>query len=89
MFVRNYQQGEQWVPGVIQDRTGPVSFRVKLQDGRVRRCHLDQVRSRSVNVPQVVEYPNVDVPATDLVPTQISKTLPPSEMSVPEREPIV
>ena len=82
VFVRNYQQGEQWVPGVIQDCTGPVSFRVKLQDGRVRRRHLDQVRSRSVNVPQVVEYPSVDVPATEPVPTQISETLPPSEMNV-------
>lgn len=29
VFVRNYQQGEQWVLGVIQDCTGPVSFRVK------------------------------------------------------------
>ena len=24
VFVRNYQQGESWVPGVIQDTTGPV-----------------------------------------------------------------
>ena len=26
--------------------TGPVSFRVQLDDGRVRRCHQDQLRSR-------------------------------------------
>lgn len=85
VFVRNYQQGEQWVPGIIQNSTGPVSFRVKLQDGRVRRCHLDQVRSRSVNVPQVVEWPNVDVPTTEPVPT---KTPEAPQPRVPEREPI-
>ena len=46
VFVRNYHQGNRWLPGVIEQRTGPVSFRVKLTDGRTRRCHQDQVRKR-------------------------------------------
>ena len=63
VFVRNYRSGgEKWLPGVIQEETGPVSFRVKLSDGQQRRCHLDQVRKRSVIVPQdsVVE-PDVTI----------------------------
>ena len=26
------------------DKTGPVSFKVKLQDGKIIRCHQDQLR---------------------------------------------
>ena len=36
MFVRNYHHGGRWLPGVIEQKTGPVSFRVKLDDGRLR-----------------------------------------------------
>ena len=50
VFVRNYHHGGRWLPGVIQRRTGPVSFQVKLTDGREHRCHQDQVRRRTVEV---------------------------------------
>ena len=73
VFVRNYHRGDRWLPGVIKQRTGPVSFRVKLTDGRDRRCHQDQLRERSVEVPQnsgseskvIVPSPVVTVPPTD------------------------
>ena len=51
VFVRNYHQENRWLPGVNEQRTGPVSFRVKRTDGRTRRCHQDQVRTRSVHLP--------------------------------------
>ncbi len=50
VFVRNYHHGDKWLPGEISKKTGPVSVLVKLSDGRERRCHLDQVCSRSVEV---------------------------------------
>ena len=43
VFVRNYHHGSRWLPGTIQQQTGPVSFRVRLTDGRIRRCHQDQI----------------------------------------------
>ncbi len=49
VYVRNYQSGRRWLPGVIQDKTGPVSYRAKMQDGRLRRCHVDQIQSRTVD----------------------------------------
>ena len=52
VFVQNYHQGARWLPGVIKQKTGPVSFLVKLQDGRIRCCHQDQVSGCSVSVPQ-------------------------------------
>ena len=46
VFVKNYHHGDKWLPGVIQKNTGPVSesFVVKLTDGRLHRCHQDQLR---------------------------------------------
>ena len=46
VFVKNYGSGQRWLSGRIVTCTGPVSFRVQLDDGRVRRCHQDQLRSR-------------------------------------------
>ena len=77
VFVRNYHQGDRWLPGVIEKRTGPVSFKVKLTDGRIRRCHQDQVRNRSVDLPQESHTESdVTVPAT--VPSSPTTTLPES-----------
>ena len=50
VFVRNYHNGERWLPGVVEKKTGPVSYHVKLTDGRHRRCHQDQIRFRSVDI---------------------------------------
>ena len=52
VFVRNYHHGNRWLPGTIEQRTGPVSFRIKLSDGRIRRCHQDQIRHRYVEITQ-------------------------------------
>ncbi len=50
MFVHNYQPGDHWLPGVIQRKTGSVSFLIKQLDGRECRCHQDQVRKRTVSL---------------------------------------
>ena len=50
VFIRNFQSGDKWLPGVICQRTGPVSFVVKLVDGRERRCHQDQLQKRTVDM---------------------------------------
>ena len=39
------------MPGTIEQKTGSVSYRVKLANGKTRR-HQDQVRKRSAEVPQ-------------------------------------
>ena len=44
--ARNFYPGEAWLPGCIIKVTCPVSFLVKLTDGRVIRRHLDHVRKQ-------------------------------------------
>lgn len=69
------------LPGVVQDKTGPVSLRVKMHDSRLRRCLFDQVRSRSIEEPSVSEVPNS---LTDVLPNVLPD--PPVEIAQPSKE---
>ena len=41
--ARNYSRGGKWVAGVILEKTGPVSYKVQINGGIIRR-HVDQLR---------------------------------------------
>ena len=60
VFVRNSGAGCRWLPGQTVEKTGTVSFRVLLEDGRGKRCHQDQLRAR------VVDERGPDSPPGDL-----------------------
>ena len=55
--------------GVVHKKTGPVSLLVKLSSGQYRRCHVDQVRKRSVEVPREISV-EPDIPEPSTAPTQ-------------------
>ena len=40
-----------WIPPTVLKKTGPLSYQVKLEDGRVWRKHIDQLLSRSEKPP--------------------------------------
>ena len=46
VYVKNFGSGQSWLPAEVVKITGPVSFHVRLADGRTRRCHQDHVRAR-------------------------------------------
>ena len=39
-----YSAGQKWLPRKIVQQTGPVSFVVKLEKGKVWRRHINQIR---------------------------------------------
>ncbi|UYV66609.1 K02A2.6-like [Cordylochernes scorpioides] len=43
IIARGYH-GPRWLPGVVQEKTGPVSIKVETDDGAILNRHLDQVR---------------------------------------------
>ncbi|UYV70463.1 K02A2.6-like, partial [Cordylochernes scorpioides] len=43
VIARGYH-GPRWLPGVVQEKTGPVSIKVETDDGDILNRHLDQVR---------------------------------------------
>ena len=45
VYMENFGTGQCWIPAVVQEVTGPVSF-LKLQDGQLMRRHQDHLRKR-------------------------------------------
>ena len=43
MIAHNYTGGQKWLCGVMSERTGPVSYKIKIDGGVIRR-HIDQIR---------------------------------------------
>ena len=70
VFVRNFSGKPSWVPGTILKVTGPLSYVIKLQDGKTVRRHVDHVRSREI--PSTV--PQLPSSLVDLdLPTELSQ----------------
>ena len=46
MYVKNFGPGQTWMSGKITKMTGPVSFLVELDDGKIVRRHQDQLRCK-------------------------------------------
>ena len=65
VYVRNFGPRQKWLPGTIVATTGPVSYRVLLEDGRVWRRHQDHMRQRWE---KQVSSRETESPITPLVP---------------------
>ena len=61
--MRNFGKGDTWIPGHIVQTTGPVSFKVLLEEGHIIcRRHLDHLHSRSSSR---LPLPPMDITAAD------------------------
>lgn len=70
MNVRNFATGDNWLPGSIVESLGPLSFRVKLVDGRLVRRHIDHILFRLGSHSQQIQSDAYDW----LDPSHISQT---------------
>ena len=43
-MAKNYREGPQWMPGLVVDRKGPLSYVIQLDSGMLWRRHIDQLR---------------------------------------------
>jgi len=43
--------GDTWIQDVVEKPSGPLSYYIKLQDGRVVRRHIDHILARSPTEP--------------------------------------
>ena len=94
-FVRTCEnsRGDRWLPGCIIQKPGPLSYVIKLPDGRTIRRHHDHVRIRSSaevsqdNIPE----DNMILPATVPVDTHVPIPIVPSQpvATEPQPEPVV
>ena len=62
VYIRNFGTGQRWLPGVIQQSIGPVSFLVKLSNGQLVRRHQDHLRRRQAE--ETEPHPEVTTKST-------------------------
>ncbi len=98
IWMKNYGTGDKWLPGVVESVIGPVNFNVKLEDGRMRRCHTDQLRQRQDSglplavvpptlvevLPEVIDVGETSPPA--LAPATPATPATPPPVSTPAAE---
>ena len=48
VLARNYTGKDKWLPGTVQAKTGPLSYKIKVAPNRIWRRHIDQLRDSSV-----------------------------------------
>ena len=44
VLVRNFPNDDYWLRGILKDKSGPLSFNIELEDGRIIRRHMDHIR---------------------------------------------
>ncbi len=54
MFVKMHRRDD-WKPGKIVKRVDPLSFHIDLGNGRIRRCHVDEIRKNLLMSPMISE----------------------------------
>ena len=55
VMARNYGSDPKWESAVVVERTGPLSYTVQLNSGRIWRRHIDQLRDGVSDTTQDVE----------------------------------
>ena len=55
VMARNYGSGPKWESAVVVERTGPLSYTVQLNSGRIWRRHINQLRDGVSDTTQDVE----------------------------------
>ena len=79
VLARNYRLGPLWLPGIIEERTGPLSYVVKLGSGLRWKRHVDQLLSSNSNTTPTsdpIGYPPVpasSTPLSDQIPVEETK----------------
>ncbi|KAL5463687.1 hypothetical protein EMCRGX_G032610 [Ephydatia muelleri] len=47
VYVYDFHNPHKWIPGIVVELTGSLSYKVRLQDGVVVRRHVNHIRSRA------------------------------------------
>ena len=66
VLVKDLRKEDTWWPGSVVERSGPRSYVVVLNDGRVWKCHVDHVRRDSMD--RTVTDPSREMESQDKLP---------------------
>jgi len=83
VLVKNFGSGKRWLTGTIVRSCGPKSYKIKLNDGRIIRRHVNHIRPRTADFPSDTEVDSDDW--TDSLPVGTAQ---PAEQPTPFEGPI-
>ncbi len=76
VYVKNFSTGPRWLSGTVVEKSGPVSYVVKLEDNKLARRHVDHMQRQYVELDD-------DTPDPVIPPIQPLPPLPPAETITP------
>ena len=89
MLVRNLRDGPKWIPGIVIEQTGPVSYKVQVND-QIWCRHTDQLLDHNFVVePRPEDAKERDIPEIRIPPPVAlpeSMVVTKTELSIPETE---
>jgi transposase InsO family protein len=90
VHARNFATGPPWMAGTVVETPGPLSFKVKLGDGRIIRRHMDHIRMRYSSDSTTEDLPVSNVPRPVYLPTpHVPMSDPSVTVAIPvQREPL-
>ena len=87
VLVREYNRPNKWIPGVILQKLGPVTFSIAINNGRTVNRHIDQLRYKTETVDTFDVTPSDSVDADiDTYPYSPSENTTVSQTSTTERD---
>ena len=91
VFIRNFGQGSKWWRGTIVNRSGPVTWLIEVDDGRIIQRHTDHIRLRQdsgdIADTTISSESTQEIPVPSSIDTQLHENLP-IEESAGTNEPV-
>ena len=87
VMARNFRAGEDWIPGVVMQQLGPLTYLVNVSDGRVWKWHVNFLKelrglgTERVQEPTAEEEP-VSSPSSLQLPLQEAPSTPAVEAPI-------
>ena len=72
VYARNFGYGSRWIPGLLVENTGPLSFKMECEGGRIWCRHVDHIRRCLDVVPDIEPIIDRDLQVEPPVPTESS-----------------
>ena len=88
VMTRNYRDGDKWVPGVVIERKGPLSYTIQTESGMLWRRHIDQLRELATSTANSAVSPEESTSPYEIVgPSRTSDLEHEPEADAPPEEP--
>ena len=66
VFIREFPNGRDWLPGSVIEVRGPLTYVVMLADGRCVRRHVEHVRVRTSETDSVAQDHDEEIPPLEV-----------------------